>query len=386
MKPIPAAVSPEAPRTTRPPLSLTAWPVTLTVLVHLALLTVHVAKYGGDVSALVGASREAANRPPYECITKAIGPGGYDGMFYYALSRDPWHRHDQGFDWPAARQLRILYPIVCWLFSGGDPRLLLWIMPAVNLLLIGGLAYVGALFAWRHGLSVWWGVLLPVAVNAALPALRNLTDNFSTLAVFGLLAAWLSGASWRGLILWSAAALFSREQNAAVVALLLALAAWNRRYGEFLGLGGVLLLWLGWVGLLRLRYGVWPFLSAPDAFGMPLDGLTYAWTHLGGFIGSRRLAIFNSLSLLHWVALMGAAVYLLLRRNRDAIGLFLAAGLLLCVLAGSNIWNDLFSYRRVLVWLPVGVWVASVQARLTWALWLLGPAGIWSLAAALRYV
>jgi hypothetical protein len=77
------------------------------------------------------------------------------------------------------RHLRILYPLVGWLLSGGDALRLLWVLPAINLGAIAALAAVGALLALRSGLSSWWGFLLPIAVNAGLPALRDLTDNLS---------------------------------------------------------------------------------------------------------------------------------------------------------------------------------------------------------------
>src|SRR5689334_9259721 len=132
---------------------------------HAALLAAYVAAFGGDPSALVCAARERLGRPPYECLRTGFDRNGYDGQFYYALARAPWRRHGSDIDAPAVRHARILYPALSWLFSGGDARLLVWVMPAVNLLAIAALAGLGAAVACRHGLGAWWGALLPLAVN-----------------------------------------------------------------------------------------------------------------------------------------------------------------------------------------------------------------------------
>src|SRR5207244_6853021 len=112
-------------------------------------------------------------------VTTFSRPICYDGLYYYSLARFPWKRHGDDLDCPAARHVRILYPALCWLLSAGDPRALFWAMPAINLLAVGGLAAFGGAAARRGGLSAWWGVLLPFAVNAGLPLLRDLTDLVS---------------------------------------------------------------------------------------------------------------------------------------------------------------------------------------------------------------
>jgi hypothetical protein len=349
-------------------------------------MILHVVKLKGDISGLVGASHSVVGRPPYEAITTSIGSGGYDGMFYYAIARNPWKRHEQGIDVAPMRHLRILYSAICWIFTGGDARHLLWAMPAVNLAAIAGLAWLAAGFALRNQMSPWWGIILPLAVNACIPALRDLTDAVSTLAVFGLMVAWLTNSSWWSLTLWSAAAVFSREQNAVVLVMVFGTSLIRPRPAVAAGIGATLILWIAWVCFLRKTYGMWPFLPTQGNFGMPLTGLFYAWTHLGGFRDSRRLAIFNASSLAHLVLQMSLAIYLNWRKRLGIVGLLLFLGLLLAIMAGPEICNDLISYRRVLVWLPLGIWLGSIQSRQSWPMLLLAPAVMWSLAAALRYV
>src|SRR5205823_10677460 len=226
----------------------------------------------GDVSVLVCVGTERTDQAPYAAVRAPWGREGYDGQFYYALAQSPWRRHEEGIDAPAARQLRILYPAACWLLSGGDPEVLLWVMPAVNLAAIGGLAGLGAWLALRHGLSGWWGFLLPLALNPGLPALRNLTDPLATLALVGLLGAWLVRAPAWAVGLCAAAAVLGREQNVAIVALLLGAGAWARRGRDVAALTAALLVWAGWVLTLRCAYGVWPFLPGQGNFAGPLEG------------------------------------------------------------------------------------------------------------------
>src|SRR5262249_8255213 len=135
-------------------------PVVAVVALHAALLALYVAGWGGDPSILVGVGATRAGQPPYEDIRCSLKKRGYDGQFYYAPARAPWRRHDAGIDTPGLRHLRILYPALAYLLSGGgDPRLLVFVLPLINLLAIGGLAALGVYLAQRHGMNPWWGAL-----------------------------------------------------------------------------------------------------------------------------------------------------------------------------------------------------------------------------------
>src|SRR5207248_1134152 len=150
------------------------------------------------------------------------------------------------------------YPALAWLLSGGgNPQTLLWAMPAINVLSAAGLAWLGGLLAVRHGRSAWWGFLLPLVVNVGMPALRDLTDPLAALTACGLLAAWLSrGRGWV-VAAWAAAAVLSREQNAAVVLIVLSAALYHRQWRHAAGLVAIVLLFGGWLVALRGAYGAW---------------------------------------------------------------------------------------------------------------------------------
>src|SRR5579875_1010219 len=138
-------------------------PVVASALVHLLFLVVYLAKFHGDASVLICAGAQRTGVPPYEYVTRTIGPSGHDGQFYYSLARAPWRRHGLDIDVPAGRHLRIGYPALCWLLSAGEPHLLFYVMPAIN---FGAIVVLSALelfwlcaAAKAHGggLSCRWG-------------------------------------------------------------------------------------------------------------------------------------------------------------------------------------------------------------------------------------
>jgi hypothetical protein len=338
------------------------FPVVVTALFHVALLALYAGAFHGDPGALVCLSRSRIGQAPFEAIHQGFAGDGYDGQFYYALARDPWRVH-QELDSPALRHKRILYPALAWLLAAGNPDRLVYALPLVNVLAIAGLAGLGGFLSLRQGLSPWWGCLLPLAVNAGLAALRDLTDPLSTFLVCGLLVAWLVRARWWVAALWAVGAVFCREQNAVVVGLLLAVAGWQRRGWLALGLAGTLVLWAGWIGLLWTVYGTWPFHSA--------ESHVLAWPFLGMVEGVHQLAGTASRPwlLAHLLGLLTLGLDLvvfawLLRRNCDLVfRLLLLLAVLPVLLGGASLYVDLYSVQRVFVLLPLGAWLACVQLR-----------------------
>jgi hypothetical protein len=333
---------------------------------HAVLLACYVAAFGGDPGILVCVGRDQAGHPPYEAIHRGLQKDGYDGQYYYAIARSPWGHHEAEIDC-SARQVRILYPALSWLLSGGDDQRLLWAMPLVNLLAIAGLAGLGARLALRQGWSPWWAVLLPLAVNVAMPMLRDLTDVLSTLTVCGLLVSWLLGGRWWGLSLWAAAAVFCREQNVALVLVVLLAAAWRGRLRTCAGVGAVLAVWGVWVCTLRAMYGTWPFLPTQGHLGTPLGGMLLCWRPAGA--ASRVYTLFHELGLLLILAEIVLAVYLVVRPRVDRVLLLATlAGAALAALGGVALYEDRWSYTRVFAWLPLGLGLACLQTRWRWPL------------------
>jgi hypothetical protein len=343
-------------------------PALAAAVFHVAVLIAYAAAFHGDLSALVCVARERLGQPPYEFITTGFPRNGYDGQFYYAIARAPWRRQEAGIDYPAARQARILYPALSWLLSGGDARRLLWVMPLINLLAIAGLAGVGAAAARAYGLNPWWGVLLPFAVNAAMPLLRDLTDILSTLSVAALLMAWLRRWPWWAATLCAVAAVFSREQNFVVVFLVLffAFRSPERDWRWLIGLLAALFSWSLWLGVLWFYYRQVPSLPTSGNLDAPLSGMIYRWTHLAKEFPP--FALFHFLCLTTLILQLGLAIWLLGKPGDWVIRSTALAGGSLAVIGGMSIYGDSWSYPRVFAWLPLGVWLACVQLRWRWPL------------------
>ncbi len=141
-------------------------PVALTLFIHAALLAAYVAAFHGDVSSLVCVDRNSIGRFPYEAVHVGFGAQGYDGQYYYLLARNPWAAQAAHLDLPAFRHVRVLLPALAWLETGGNAYRLLWAIPAINLLAITGLSWVGAAVARHYRMSPWWGCVLPLILNA----------------------------------------------------------------------------------------------------------------------------------------------------------------------------------------------------------------------------
>jgi hypothetical protein len=333
-------------------LSAVAW--------HAVWLGLYAGLYGGlDSLACVG--EERAGRPPYEAVRPLPFAAGYDGQFCYALARAPFRRHDAGIDAPAPRQLRVLYPALAWALTGGDKHALLWALPLVNLLAVGGLAWLGALAAHDGGLSPWWGLLLPVAVNALQPAFRDLTDAVSTCCVAALLVAWLRGAGPPLLFVAAAAALFCRETNVLAVAAVGVAALRRRRWGAAAALTAAGLCWGSWFVHVWRLYGEVPLLPGAGNLAPPLAGLAYAAAHLGAADGwSLAANVVSILALLIQFALLAWAAWRLRPETAVLLAGLAFAGLALC--GGVAIYEDRWSYLRVYAALPLAVWLACARA------------------------
>lgn len=355
-------------------------PIVAAVALHGSMLGVYLAAFHGDLSALVCVGEKHIGKPPFEAVRVGFPTGGFDGQFYYAIARNPWICHTSVLDVPAVRHVRLLYPALAWVLSGGgDPWHLFWALPLINLVAIAGLAWLGVRLARHYGVNVWWGFVLPLAVNDGMPLLRDLTDPLATFTVCGLLASWLLGGRWYHLALWAAAALFSREQNAAVVLVVLAAALGTGRYRTVAGFAVVGAVWGGWIGLLRAGYGEWPVLPRSDYFfGVPFKGMWFRWTHLG-LSGSRVSAGLHFCRMTLLTCHCGLALYLAARTPDRVVSLLAVGGVALAVLTGMASYEDAWSYTRVFVWVPLAVWLAGVRLRLARPMWLLVPVIVWPL-------
>jgi len=146
------------------------------------------------------------------------------------------------------------------------------------------------------------------------------------------------------------------------------------------------LVWCIWMGLLRLTYGVWPFVECPHTFDWPLAGLLSRWEEVVRTASLHGRGRFGNLWSLFSITLeLTLAVGLLLTRKASGgLAVLLVAGGALAALAGGAIYVDYWSYMRVLVWLPMGIWLTAIATRRLQLLLFLAPQMLWSLLVITR--
>jgi hypothetical protein len=64
-------------------------------------------------------------------------------------------------------------------------------------------------------------------------------------------------------------------------------------------------------------------------------------------------------------------------RPARTVWLTACAGAALALLAGPAVYMNGQSYTRVFFWMPLAIWMASVQTGRRWPMWLLLPAALW---------
>lgn len=278
-----------------------------------------------------------------------------DGQFNYRLALNPFTKeptaHDITLDRPAARQQRILYPLVVWLTAFGTA----WYVPAllifVNYFALCLLGWLGGLYAQARTRHALWGVLLPL-YPGCLTALR--CDSPEILELCLLLASLLCLARNRHAraTLWLTLALLTKE-----TALLAALAAafvygwarWRRaaptiRWFYFAVPLAVFALWQA------LLYCVWGTLAINNdrrEIGLPLVGFARL------FVKALRLQAPTSPATLIALCLIVGFVLLVWRQlGATVVSKFERAGWLLfagwAFALNVYVWNTDWNFLRAL--------------------------------------
>jgi len=125
---------------------------------------------------------------------------GYDGQFFFYFAQDPLlqgkvaERGDSAspyIDTLAYRYQRILLPALGWLTSAGDPDVLQWTLPLINLAAILGAGWLLARFLLRRGLSPWWSLLYMLSMGVVAGTVNDLADPLATSLFIAGVVLWL---------------------------------------------------------------------------------------------------------------------------------------------------------------------------------------------------
>jgi hypothetical protein len=286
-------------------------------------------------------------------------PVGYDGQFFFRLSRNPFttKRSEFGikFDGAPLRQQRIFYPFLVWILSGGGkPTAVLWLLITVNIGALTLAAWSGSIIAEDLGRSPFVGLLF-----AAIPGLLiGLTfDTAEPLAIaLGVSALALLR---RDRFAWAAAALataaLTRETTLLFTLGVLVAIMWKK--GDYLLNGRRAPLWIPVMPLsvfAAFQVYLWvhwgrpgPLNTGKGDLGVPILGMVHGFTQWA----TRPLSIrfdnvaFAALSVL--VLMSGAMSF----RHSAALlheRLAFIASLLLVLCLQSPIWFHYASFLRAL--------------------------------------
>jgi hypothetical protein len=355
-------------------------------LFHLALLGEFARKHHWDFSAMVQASAARVHSPEFAAISRPL-PAGHDGQFYYLLAQNPFKPARRDLLDVSARHARMLYPLLGWLLSGGgNQRALIYVLPIINFLAIIGLAWLAASWATWHGRPAAWGLFLPCALVPGIALVHDLSDAVACLALVALVFAYIARRD-HCLAPLALATLLAKEQNAAVVGVIILLTLSERRVRAAAGLIVASVLWLGWLGWVWHTYnGESPFLSASDNFTRPCSGLWWRLSHLGQIaetdpVSTRRL-LFHLLSTSYQITIAAVGAWLAIRPGPMLERALALGGALLVILASPAIYRGMYDYNRVLVLAPFAVWLTGVRRGQWWMMWTIAPGAFWAIYAA----
>jgi hypothetical protein len=277
----PANAAAAAPRRLDAPLLVLA----VTAVAYAAFIVAALARHDYDPSFFIQAGdRHADPNVVPQNLRVLRSSAGYDGQFYYRLALNPFttKRTELGvtLDNPGYRQQRIMYPLVVWLLTGGNPELVPAALILVNYLAVCAIGYIGALYARALHEHALWGLMFSLYPGFLYVIVRDLTE---------LLAACLLLASL----------LLVRHRRHVFATVLLVMAVLARESSLLVALAGLLVSLAGaWTGKNRaaLRWHTWVVPIA--VYGAWQLLLAYQWGHIpvggtGAFGRASQLGTFG---------------------------------------------------------------------------------------------
>lgn len=160
----------------------------------------------GNASALIVAGSQYVNENKLGMKIPIIQGSGYDGQFYFRLALDPFStsRSYSGitFDSPIRAQ-RILYPLLSWLISFGDPHLVPFAMILVELLAWTAIAFFAALLARESGRHPSLGLAIAAFPGYFFSVGRDLTEPTASALLLAAIYYILKNQYWLASLLLS---------------------------------------------------------------------------------------------------------------------------------------------------------------------------------------
>ena len=258
------------------------------LLFAVAALTIYVVaimpalvRHGFDVSTFVvaGDQHVDATKLPSPIYVRP-NSDGYDGQFYYRLALAPFDLRQPLYgikvDEPAYRMQRIVYPVLAWAVSLGQPRLVPLALLLVNLIAIAATAFLAVRLTRRLELPP----LAPFAIMLWPGFLVTLThDTTEILSAAFVLAAFDRYFAGRLLAfaIFAAIATLTRETGVLVLGGLLVYEVLSRRPRRAIACGLAIMPFLVWRQTQTIIWGTVPSSAAMDVLNWPLVGIAQAF-------------------------------------------------------------------------------------------------------------
>jgi hypothetical protein len=201
-------------------------PALLTAVLYALFLVLRLCQPGMDLSRFVTAGDRFSNPAEVpESLSVLRNQDGYDGQFYYRLALDPFTAERREFgielDNPMYRHQRILYPVLVWALSRGDPQAALRWMVGVNFAALCLLGWIGGLLARSAGASALSGLVFAFYPGFLLTLSRNLVEIVAACVLFAALLLLRQRRHVGAMVLLALAALAKETTLLVSVALLL---------------------------------------------------------------------------------------------------------------------------------------------------------------------
>jgi hypothetical protein len=165
----------------------------ITALIYGLFLPARLNAHDFDPSYFVVAGTKHYDAASADPSLRSIRDGpGYDGQYYYRLAVEPFSRkpvdHGVAFDAPAHRQQRILYPVLAWLVSGGNPARVPAALILLNYAGLCAIGWLGGTLAVNAGRHALWGLTFSLYPGFIFSLSRDLTEIIaSSFLMAGLL-------------------------------------------------------------------------------------------------------------------------------------------------------------------------------------------------------
>jgi hypothetical protein len=147
----------------------------------------------GHLSLFIMAGHTYTHRAQLPRGLLLVPSAGYDGQFYYRLALDPgnWSKTAFGITMDQSyRYTRIGYPILAWLVSLGQHRLVPVALVAINLLGVAAMAFLGGMFARESGRHALWGLAFAAYFGLVISVGRDTAEPMAEACMLGGLLAY----------------------------------------------------------------------------------------------------------------------------------------------------------------------------------------------------